>query len=67
VQAIRGCIALAQNMTAEWLQGREVTREVISEMLDRTLAGVIAAAAQADPAVAGALAGQPADRGCEPR
>src|SRR2546426_1943651 len=47
-QAIRGWIALAQNMTAEWLQGQEVAREVMSEMLVRTLAGVIAAAAQAD-------------------
>ena len=55
-QAIRGWIALAQNMTAEWLQQQEVDRAVMTEMLARTLAGVIAAAAQADPDVASALA-----------
>jgi AcrR family transcriptional regulator len=57
-QAIRGWIALAQNMTAEWLQQQEVTRAVMTEMLSRTLAGVIAAAGQADPDVARALAGE---------
>jgi AcrR family transcriptional regulator len=60
-QAVRGWIALAQNMTAEWLQGQEVAREVMGEMLARTLAGVIAAAAQADPQVANALAPETAD------
>ena len=60
-QAIRGWIALAQNMTAEWLQGQEVDRGKMQEMLGRTLAGVIAAAAQADPEVASALAGAAAD------
>ena len=62
-QVIRGWIALAQNMTAEWLQGQEVARDVMSEILGRTLAAVIAAAAQADPEVASALAGEAADHG----
>jgi AcrR family transcriptional regulator len=59
-QAIRGWIALAQNMTAEWLESREVPREAMEEMLARSLAGTIAAAAEADPDVAKALAGEAA-------
>jgi AcrR family transcriptional regulator len=54
-QAIRGWIALAQNMTAEWLESREVPRETMQEMFTKSLAATITAAAEADPDVAKAL------------
>jgi len=60
-QSIRGWIALAQTMTAEWLQTRETARETMRDVLAGTLAGVIAAAAEAEPEVARALTRASAD------
>jgi AcrR family transcriptional regulator len=49
--AVRGWVALAQEVTARWLEDGEPAREVVRDMLTGTLEGVVAAAGRADPDV----------------
>lgn len=48
--AIHGWIAMAQNVIAQWLQERDVSRDSVCELLGGALSGVIAAASQDDSA-----------------
>jgi AcrR family transcriptional regulator len=53
--AVRGWIALAQDVTARWLEEEDPPREQICEMLVTALVGAISGAAQADASVEAAL------------
>ena len=46
VLAVRGWIALAQDVTARWLEAREVTREQVGELLIAALAAAVKAGAE---------------------
>jgi len=47
--AVHGWIALAQDVTAEWLQAPEVPRDTVCHLLTSMLAGAVGAATDADP------------------
>jgi AcrR family transcriptional regulator len=53
--AVLGWIALAQDVTARWLETQDLEREQVGELLVNALGGAVAAASQADSAVADAL------------
>ena len=53
--AVRGWIAFAQDVTAEWLQARRPSRKTVTDLLFHALLGAIGAAAETDPQVATVL------------
>jgi AcrR family transcriptional regulator len=53
--AVRGWIAFVQDVTAQWLEDKDPSRDDVRDMLVGALRGAIAAAAEVDPQVRAAI------------